>query len=175
MGSPKTVAVMKMDEETIKIQDSSTVATQPEGKFSLNRQEGTFFVHHAADHNEISIMKSDWDEICRKAKAIKLKKRFDWIALLWGAAIPYAIEAGMKILNNESVNYFPLAFCFFFIAVLKSLKDSRLRNPFKCKIKFLIEDSETETLYAGNDADNYVHHDYLLKTLDRVAKNLKPR
>ena len=162
-----------MDEEAIKVQAPSVVATQPEGKFTLSQQEGSFFVHHAADHNEISIMKSDWDEICRKAKAIKLKKRFDWIALLWGAAIPYVIEAGRNFSNHESVDYFPLACCFFFIAVFKSLKGLRFRNPFKYKIKLLKKEPKAEMLYAENESDNYVHHDDLLKTLDRVTKNIK--
>lgn len=175
MRSPKTGAVTKMDEETIKVQAPCVVTTQPEGKFTLNQQEGAFFVHHATDHNEISIMKSDWDEICRKAKAIKLKKRFDWIALLWGAAIPYVIEAGMKISNHESVDYFPLAFCFFFIAVCKSLKDLPFRNPFKYKVKLLKKEPEDEPLYAENESDNYVHHDDLLKMLDRITKNITPR
>ena len=114
-------------------------------------------------------MQNDWDEICRKAKAINLKKQFDWISLLWGVAIPYVLEAINNFRNEQPTDYFPLALCFFLIASLKGL---RLPNPFKCNIKFSLEPKEGSPI-LGNESDNIIHHDDLLKTLNRISLNLE--
>lgn len=159
-----------MDEENISIQTASVaVSTTTEGKFILDRQEGTFSARHAADHNEIIIMQNDWDEICRKAKAINLKKQFDWISLLWGVAIPYVLEAINNYRQEKATDYFPLALCFLLIALLKG---TQIRNPFKCKIKLSLEPKEG-SLELGNSSDNVVHHDDLIKTLDRISYYLE--
>lgn len=156
-----------MDEENISIQQNSVaVSTTTEGKFTLDRQEGSFTACQAANHNEIIIMQNDWDEICRKAKAIKLRKQFDWISLLWGAAIPYTLEAINNYRNEKPTDYFPLAFCFLLIALFKGV---RIPNPFKCKIKLLFERKEDSSA-VGSDSDNILHHNDLIKTLDRISR-----
>lgn len=155
-----------MDEENISIQKASVaVSTTTEGKFTLDRQEGTFSARQAADHNEIIIMQNDWDEICRKAKAINLNKQFDWVSLLWGVAIPYVLEAINNYRNEKPTDYFPLALCFLLIALFKGI---RFRNPFKCKIKLSLEPKEGSSV-LGNESDNIVHHNDLIKTLDRIS------
>lgn len=159
-----------MDEENIAIQKAGVaVSTTTEGKFTLDRQEGTFSARQAADHNEIIIMQNDWDEICRKAKAINLKKQFDWISLLWGVAIPYVLEAINNYRNEKPTDYFPLAFCFLLIALFKGV---RLPNPFKCKIKLSLEPKEGSPI-LGSESDNIVHHNDLIKTLDRISYYLE--
>ena len=110
-------------------------------------------------------MQNDWDEICRKAKAIKLKKRFDWISLLWGVAIPYVLEAISNYRNELTIDYFPLALCFLLIALFKGV---RLTTPFKRKLVISLEPKEASTI-SGDESDNIIHHNDLIKTLDRIS------
>lgn len=160
---------MQMDEEAIRIQnESAAVDTAPQGTISLAPRNDTYFAHYATDHNEIAIMKSDWDEICRKAHAIRLEKHFDWYSLLWGAVIPYVIEAAGQLVAREPVSWFPLTVCFCLIALLQTRIFSRLRALIRHR-------GQTEAPYEEHESDNYVHHNDLLKLLERVNQNLKPR
>lgn len=160
---------MQMDEEAIRVQhESAAVDTSSEGRFSIDSQDGSYLALRATDHNEISIMKSDWDEICRKARAIRLEKRFDWNALLWGAAIPYVIEAASCLAARKPVNWFPLALCFCLIALLQAGMLSRLFALFRRG------GSQSKAPYEEHESDNRVHHSDLLKLLERVNQNLKP-
>ena len=159
-----------MDDENISIQKANVaISTTTEGKFTLDRQEGTFSARQAANHNEIIIMQNDWDEICRKAKAINLKKQFDWISLLWGVTIPYILEAINNYRQEKTTDYFPLALCFLLIALFKGV---RFRNPVKCKVKLSLEPKES-SVELGNASDNIVHHTDLIKTLDRISYYLE--
>lgn len=76
-------------------------------------------IRRPANHNEISIIESDWKQISRKINLIKLKKRFDIENLLWGASIPYLLDVIEAWIHSKEPDYLPLLICIILIPVIQ--------------------------------------------------------
>lgn len=108
--------VIVMSDEMLEVSVSSdnSVISSDQGTITKLEQKEKVTIKRAANHNEISIMESNWTQIKRKIKLISLQKRLDINAILTGAAIPYAIDIINDHIHKESPNYFPF-FCMCFV------------------------------------------------------------
>lgn len=72
----------------------------------------TYTIERTANHTEISIMKTQWNSICRKIQNIKIKKfTLNLQEIIIGATIPYIIDVFADYLANRTPNYFPVFIC----------------------------------------------------------------
>lgn len=90
------------------------------GLFSENSNEftTTYTIERTANHTEISIMKTQWKNICKKFNSIKFKKfTLNMQEIVIGAAIPYIIDVISDYCNQKEPNYFPIFVCFILLLV----------------------------------------------------------
>lgn len=85
----------------------------------------TYILERTANHTEISIMKTQWNNICKKIHAIKIKRfTFNFQEIIIGAVIPYAIDILSDYARGKTPNYFPVFICallFFANSVVKKI------------------------------------------------------
>ena len=112
-----------------------------------------FLNYRAVNHNEISIMEGDWHLISDKTKQINLTRGIDLADILFGAAIPYAIDIINAWRNGIPADYFPFFVCLFAWMVIKKVE------PY---FKFLS---------GGNTEANSIHLNDLKNIIKRIEDN----
>lgn len=89
---------------------ASTFSSSP-GNISTLRENEDVIISRPANHNEISIMESQWKQIRNKVNKIQLKRHIDFSDLFIGALIPYCIDIVSSIIAQKEPNYFPAFVC----------------------------------------------------------------
>ena len=144
--------MMNEEKSGISVSSDDSLIPSDSGTITPLEQEEKITIKRATNHNEISSMESNWEQIKRKVKAISLKRGFDPIPVLVGAAIPYAIDIISDYVDEAAPNYFPFFICVLLMVICKLL--SKI-VPF---------------LHENDYAINQVHLqdlDHLLKQIDR--------
>ena len=138
-----------MSDEMLEVSVSSdnSVISSDQGTITKLEQKEKVTIKRAANHNEISIMESNWTQIKRKIKLISLQKRLDINAILTGAAIPYAIDNINDHIHKESPNYFPFFVCVLLIVIVTLLRK---------RIPYVGEDSTEINMVHLEDLNNLI-------------------
>ena len=147
--------MMNDENNMIHVTSKDSVIAPDSGSITHLEQDEKVTIKRAANHDELSMMESNWNQIKRKINAISLKRTFDVNAVLVGAAIPYAIEIISDYVNKKAPNYFPFFICVFLMVVVKLLS--------KC-VPFLGE---------NNSSVNVVHLDDLKHLIQQIEQNQK--
>lgn len=103
-----------MDNENTKVEiESEAIVHPPEGAINPARSSVVSVkTENAANHTEISIMKSQWELICRKVNDINLGKwNINFKELVIGAGIPIFFEIFSDYNSGQTPDYFPLVVC----------------------------------------------------------------
>lgn len=129
---------------------SEAVAKAERTQIKKLEHDETVTIKRTANHNEVSIMESEWSQIKRKINAISLKKKFDISSIIVGAIIPYTIDIVADYSNNVTPNYLPLAICAVLFVLAQYLPKV---------VPFLGE---------NNSAENQVHLNDLKDMIERV-------
>ena len=138
----------------IMLNNSSVDTTDRGGLFTDERSRftTTYTLERTANHTEISIMKTQWNSICKKINAIKIKKfTLNLQEIIVGAAIPYIIDIISDCLTKESPNYFPV---------------------FICIVLFFVNSVAKKIIPICNDcsAENQIHLDDIKEIIEEIDK-----
>ena len=77
----------------------------------------------AANHTEISLMKSQWVLICKKIAAIQANKcPINLQELIVGASIPYMIDIFKDLSSQQSPDFLPFFICMLLLFLSTLLK-----------------------------------------------------
>ena len=148
--------VMTDEKLDISVSSANSVLPTDSGTITKLEQEETVTIKRATNHNELSMMESNWLQIKRKINLISLQKRIDVNAILIGAAIPYAIDIITDYIAGKTPNYFPFFICVLLMVACKFLAKI---------IPYLSEDIS---------AINKVHLDDLQNLVEQVEKSQLP-
>lgn len=92
--------------------------TENQSKFTT-----TYTLERTANHTEISIMKTQWNNICKKIHAIKINKfTLNLREVIIGASIPYIINIFSDYLGQKTPNYFPIFVCIVLLLITLIVK-----------------------------------------------------
>lgn len=162
--------------------NSPVTLEQEKGEIKTTTETRQFTVSSGSNHNEIKILESDWDEICRKAKAISFKKRIDWTSLMWGVAIPLFLETIVEKRAGENPDYLPLVICLLLIIFTTSSFFQRIWRIISKLLEALTSGflkwlgdniGIVQISDGGNEDENRVHHQDLLNAIDKISQQRK--
>lgn len=92
--------------------DENYTALPPSEVIKISEEAITIPVEHTANHTEISIMKSQWNSICRKINCLKTSKfDFNFKEVIIGACIPYGLDIFSSFIKGEDQSWYPLIIC----------------------------------------------------------------
>lgn len=97
----------------------------PHGHISTTPSESTttFTIEKTANHTEISIMKSQWNLICKKISKIEIKNfTINVYELIIGASIPYIIDVFKAYQSGQQPDYFPIFICLIILGIASIVK-----------------------------------------------------
>lgn len=137
---------MSEEKTSINVSSSSVVPTEKNTKIQLEQNE-KIIIRRATNHNEISIMETDWNQIKKKIFQISFTKRLDIFAMLYGATVPYIINIISALVHKETPNYAPLVICIILILSCKF---------FSKYIPYLSEHTDTENSVHLSDLKNII-------------------
>lgn len=81
------------------------------GQIHILEEDEKISIKRATNHNELSIMESDWKELNYKVNSIRFSKIY-WIPqMILGAAVSYFVDGVMYWRKGEDVKYLPLVIC----------------------------------------------------------------
>ena len=142
MSETKQNIVISSHEESV-LASKGTSSTQIE----ITETNQTIHIVRPANHNEISIMESDWNQIKYKINSIQLKKHLDISSLLIGVFIPYIIDLIGSYAKDESPDYLPVIICTLLYVLFHFLSK---------KIPFLGEDVTSENIIHLSDVKSLI-------------------
>lgn len=134
---------------------SSNTYIPPHGHISTTPSESTttFTIEKTANHTEISIMKSQWNLICKKISRIKIKNfTVNVYELIIGASIPYIIDIFKAYQSGQQPDYFPIFICLIIFGITFIVK------------KYI-------PLFNDNSAENTIHLNDIKDIIDELNKN----
>lgn len=134
------------------------IAPRPRGHISHNTSESitTYKVKKTANHTEISIMKSQWDIICKKINKIKNKSfNINLYELIIGAIIPYVINIITDFHQGKQPEYFPILICMVLLVIAFFIKKV---SPF----------------FHDNSVENNIHLNDIKDIISEINKETSP-
>lgn len=121
----------------------------PQGHISTNPSESTttFKIEKTANHTEISIMKSQWNLICKKINSIRYKNfTVNVYELIIGASVPYIIDVFKAYHAGQQPDYFPIFICLVLLVITSIIK----------KYIPIFNDNSTENAIHLNDIKDII-------------------
>lgn len=101
-----------MANDNISTQQNTTSTISPNTTHITQLTENEdVMIRRPANHNEISIMENDWNQIRRKVNKLQISKHFNIPDIILGAIFPYAIDVIGSCLNKDEPNCIPLIIC----------------------------------------------------------------
>lgn len=116
----------------------------------------TISTDNRAEHIQIAILKTDWDNIVFAINNIKLINCFDIISLLSGISFGCIIDVFKNIYQNKDIN-------FIYISII----------VFLWILYFLLMKTEFAKYINQNNIENKVHHRYLIEWTTKINNSKK--
>ena len=82
-----------------------------------------------ANHDEISLLKSDWETIKRKINLLSFRKSGDPFSAVVGASVPYALDILTSWVDHTPPNYPPFFLCILLMIACKLLSELLGADP----------------------------------------------